>query len=69
MSARAAVNLGSDGSILDIALSQPGVVDIEAARLECGRYEIRGTLGLIPAPEGLGIICSSIDGDATITPL
>lgn len=67
MSARAAVNLGSDGSILDIALSQPGVVDIEAARLECGRYEIRGTLGLVPAPEGWGIICSPVDADATIT--
>jgi len=67
MSARAAVNLGSDGSILDIALSQPGVVDIAAAHLECGRYEIRGTLGLVPAPEGWGIVCSPVDADATIS--
>jgi hypothetical protein len=67
MSARAAVNLGSDGAILDIALSQPGVVNIEAVHLECGRYEIRGTLGLVPAPEGWGIICSPADTDATIT--
>jgi hypothetical protein len=67
MSARAAVNLGSDGAILDIALSQPGVVDIAAARLVCGRYEIHGTLGLAPAPEGWGIICSPADANATIT--
>lgn len=67
MSARAAVNLGPEGAILDIALSQPGVVDIAAARLECGRYEIHGTLGLAPAPEGWGIICSPADANATIT--
>lgn len=62
---RAAINiLGSDGSLIDI--TSMGVEDVTSERLEVGNYLIRGTYGLVPAPEGWGYVVNVVDSDKAI---
>lgn len=65
MTTRAAINiLGSDGSIIDV--TSLGFTDLTTSHPGTGRYQITGTHGMVPPPEGWGYVVNQADADKTI---
>lgn len=65
MTTRAALNiLGVDGTLVDA--TSLGVSEITTSRSGIGQYEIRGTLGMAPPPEGWGYVVNLVDSDKSV---
>lgn len=66
MTTRAAINiLGSTGEVIDI--TSLGVATLTTAHPEVGRYQVFGTLGMAPPPEGWGYVVNQADANKTIS--
>ena len=59
--ANAAINIMGDGSIFDLTTVMGDVTGVAVARLSTGVYEILGTSGLVPPPDGWGIVVNPQD--------
>lgn len=65
MTTRAAVNIrGATGEIIDI--TSLGSRDITSSRLSAGRYQVLGTFGMVPSPDGWGYVVNQEDSTASI---
>lgn len=63
---RAAVNiLGSDGSLIDI--TSMGKENVSTSKVGKGVYQILGSFGMVPIPEGWGYVLNSADSDKKIS--
>lgn len=63
--ANAAINILGDGSICDICAVNGCVSDIVVTRTQVGTYQLEGTLGLVPPPDGWGVVTNPMDRIAT----
>ncbi|MCS3467383.1 hypothetical protein M2401_001104 [Pseudomonas sp. JUb42] len=59
--ANAAINILGDGSICDICAVNGCVSDIVVTRTQVGTYQLEGTLGLVPPPDGWGVVTNPMD--------
>jgi hypothetical protein len=59
--ANAAINIMGDGSIFDLTTVMGDVTAVSVVRLSTGVYEILGTSGLVPPPDGWGIVVNPQD--------
>lgn len=65
MTTRAAINiLGSTGEVIDI--TSLGVATLTTSHPDVGRYQVFGTQGMAPPPEGWGYVVNQADADKTI---
>ncbi|PLU86358.1 phage tail protein [Pseudomonas plecoglossicida] len=62
--ARAAINILGDGSIIDI--TSLGKADITVEHPGPGQYQVAGTLGMCPPPEGWGYVINQMDAGASV---
>lgn len=62
---RAAVNVsGEDGSLIDI--TSMGKEDVISSKVGVGEYELQGTYGMVPIPEGWGYVLNNSDSDKVV---
>ena len=59
--ANAAINILSDGSIYDLGTVQGRVDQIRVIRKDIGIYELYGTFGMVPPPDGWGTVTNPMD--------
>ena len=59
--ANAAINILSDGSIYDLGTVHGCVDQIRVMRQDIGIYELYGTLGMVPPPDGWGTVTNPMD--------
>lgn len=64
MTTRAAINILGDGSVIDI--TSLGVDTVSVERPSPGKYLIKGTLGMVPPPEGWGYVLNQADAGCEI---
>ncbi|QHF27394.1 tail fiber assembly protein [Pseudomonas sp. R32] len=62
---RAAVNIqGSTGEVINV--TSLGKADISCQRVGPGEYQVLGTLGMVPAPEGWGYVLNPVDAGVEV---
>ncbi|MFK3971197.1 tail fiber assembly protein [Pseudomonas sp. NPDC087358] len=59
--ANASINVLSDGSLGNVTTISGKTETLEVARTQVGRYEVHGTLGMVPPPYGWGIVVNPVD--------
>lgn len=59
--ANAAINIMGDGSTYDVVTMGGDVADIQTRRINTGVYEVTGTLGMVPPPDGWGTVTNPVD--------